>query len=279
MVVNKKVLVFSFAFILAMSFLFNLGVVSAVEPFDTIGESIGKVLGSGGGWTGGKLDPNVARWAFFVLLALLFWSALDYAPFFKEGVGKKISWIVAIMVAYLAMAYITPEEVFITLTSYTTLGIVLGGALPFIILAFFSMKIHQEGGLGGKLLAKFLWFAFIIFLIARLIPIAFGNTPNGLEGSVVTYAWAYLIMIALAIGWIWKFEKWLIHLVFKEETAEGIKNRLEMEKNRLVDELRTETNASLNITLAKSRQAQAGKRAAELQDKLVELNKEIAKWS
>ncbi len=212
--VNKRFLVLSLGLVFALSFIWSLHVVSANQVTDTLSSVWSSVFSTG--WMSGNLEVETARWAYFILLAILIWAILDYAPFFSTDSGRKVNPFVALIVSYLAMAYLTPAEVYTALISYGALGIVLGGALPFVILAFFSIKISKDGGLAGRLLSKFMWFAFIIFLIVRLISVGTGNM--GIAGSADSaYAWAYLILIGLALVWIWKVERWVVKLLLNED--------------------------------------------------------------
>lgn len=234
--INRRVVLFSFAFLLALSFIGSFELVSAAEPLDTLSNVFSTIFPDS--WVEGELDIGVARWAYFILLTLIIWSVLGFAPFLQEGVGQKLTPLIALGVSYLAMAYITPEEVFVALTSYTVLGIVLGGALPFVILGFFSLKISKEGGIGGRLLSKLLWFAFIIFLIARLITVLAGNVPAGMDQqSLNIYSWAYLIFLVATIAWMWFGESWFRKFLMKEEVQENVNTGSNEEIDKLTSEI------------------------------------------
>tara|TARA_Y100000310_G_scaffold240533_1_gene244358 strand:- start:880 stop:1320 length:441 start_codon:yes stop_codon:yes gene_type:complete len=116
------------------------------------------------------------------------------------------------------------------LAGYGALGMVVGGILPFMILMWFSVQLAKGGqkNRGGQLFAKFVWFAFIIFLVWKLIDGMYycelGTLANdNVTGCINKFeGWIYLVLIILAIVWIWFMEKWVINLLFK--------NKLESDK-------------------------------------------------
>lgn len=264
--VNKRFLVLSLGLVFALSFIWSLHVVSANQVSDTLSSVWSSIFSDS--WKSGALDIETARWAYFILLAILIWAILDYSPFFSSETGRRINPFVALIVSYLAMAYLTPAEVYTALISYGALGIVLGGALPFIILAFFSIKINKEGGLAGRLLSKFMWFAFIIFLVARLFMVGTGNM--GIDGrSDSYYAWAYFILILFAVGWIVRVETWVIKFLRNEDVAF-------LSAQELDDQIAHWQ--SVEADWRRSRAKDATLKADEAHKRVVELTKKRAKF-
>jgi len=122
-------------------------------------------------WSAGNLDLNIAKYLFFFMLAGLIWGALSFAKFPPNAFFQAI---IALPVAFLATAYITPDEIFTILQSYTTLGIVLTFIIPFVILIFVSAMLLSNERLGHMsvpkiLLELFLWIFFLVILVYKLI--------------------------------------------------------------------------------------------------------------
>ena len=124
---TKKALVFGlfslFIFVFAINF------VSAANP-------IGDWFAS---WDDGNLSPNIAKYLLWALVFMLVYGVSDKFPGLK---GREvIKFPFAIIVGFLSMAYITPEEVYSIMTGYNALGFVLSTVIPFLILAFFTFDL------------------------------------------------------------------------------------------------------------------------------------------
>lgn len=123
-------------------------------------------------WEQGGLDVNIAKYLFFFMLTGLIWGALSFAKFPTKNVAFQA--LIAIPVGFLSTAYITPNEVFTILTSYTALGITLSFLVPFIILIFVSAMLVSNEKINNMsvpkvLLEVFLWIFFTVILAYKLI--------------------------------------------------------------------------------------------------------------
>ncbi|MFA5060700.1 MAG: hypothetical protein WC494_00075 [Candidatus Pacearchaeota archaeon] len=167
---TKKVLVFGLLGLFALTLLINF--VSAAEsPFDPIKSWFAD-------WTGGNLSPNIAKFLFWALVSIVVFAIGSKIPGLNSLFSDKMMWLGAvfsILVGFLSMAYITPEEVFALMTSYSALGFVLGGALPFIILFYFTVTLAMESESKGatqrymsKLFAIGLWILFTFFIALKI---------------------------------------------------------------------------------------------------------------
>lgn len=202
--------------------------VIAQDIFDPVKDMFAK-------WEEGELSVNIAKYLFFAMLIILVYAIIGSIPILKDMGGPDFGWflklILSVIIGFLATAYLTPSEVYAMLASYSAMGFVLAAGLPFVILIFFTIEISKTGGAGGKLFAKLMWFAFIAFLIYKLI--AGWADPN--NPLTVGMALAYLIAIFLALVYILFFNKVLLKMWFKEELESAgfqLERKLELQQKK-----------------------------------------------
>ncbi len=138
-------------------------------------------------WSQGDLDTNVAKWFVFMLLVLLFYIILRVTgfPWFGGESGKRQSgkganwlrWPIAIIIAFLATAYVAPGELFAVLTSYTALFFTFGLLIPFGIILLGTAGLLEAPTVPKILLQLLVWILYLAFLLYKLM---FGYY-NGIE--------------------------------------------------------------------------------------------------
>ena len=212
---TKKILALSVLGI--FMFVFALSVVSAAE--NPIGDWFAN-------WESGQMSANIAKYLFWALVSMVVFSIGTKIPGLKSLFEDKyliVGVAFSIIVGFLSMAYITPEEVFALMTSYTALGFVLGGALPFIILFFFTITLATEtenSGAGQRYMSK--WFAWALWLLfTAFIILKIFSPSEGVEVSstyyTLTIGLAVLSLVAtFSTGYIFK----KIHEGLREEKKE-----------------------------------------------------------
>lgn len=210
---NKKRMLGLFIFALVFSSLI-LGVVSAVTPFQPVVDFFTK-------WGEGNTDINIAKFVFWVILTLFIYSILAYVPFVKgDSSGQKgIRFILAFLVSFLSIAYLTSQDLYLTLTAYSALGVVLGAIIPFVIILFFSIEMGKSGGVGGRLISKAVWIGFIVYMAWKIFDgYYFCETIN--KNTCISYS-GMLVFLGIglvSIVYIWFGEKLLLKQLFKEES-------------------------------------------------------------
>jgi hypothetical protein len=177
--------------------MFAAGVVSAAE--NPVIDPIKDWFAS---WTGGDLSPNIVKYLFWALVSMVVYSVGSNIPgfsgMFKEG-KEWLGMAFSIIVGFLSMAYITPDEVYVMMTSYSALGFVVGGAIPFIILIAFTFTLGTDtsGGakqqLANRAVAWVMWFAFLVFIGYKAIA-GLDETGYGLDGLLAISVLAILFM-------------------------------------------------------------------------------------
>jgi len=214
-----KILALTLLVVLMISFF--VGVVAAQDIFDPVKDMFAK-------WSGGNLSVNIAKYIFTIILLIFVFSILDLIPPVKN-LNFWLKFILAILISFLATAYLTPSEVYVMLIAYSAMGFVLGALIPFAILIFFSLEVGKVQNPTGKLFIKLVWFAFIIFLVYKTIA--------GAVSKQLTAGWtiAYIAFIVLSIVYIAAFQNALVKAWFKEESesaAARLARKLELQQRK-----------------------------------------------
>jgi hypothetical protein len=174
-------------------------------------------------WTSGNFDATIAKYLFWITIMLLIFSALKFAnfPSFTKADGTSgggfLQFLLALIVSFLATAFITPEEVFVMLVSYSALGLTLGSLLPFIVIIFFSAMLVSNERINQMSVAKMMlevviWFMWVGFLIYRFIKL-------WVEQGTLTVLWQGGGIVMLVV-----FFLSLIILIFNKKFRGWIQN-------------------------------------------------------
>lgn len=221
--INKLAFLAISVFILAAIFIIPL----TTSP-EVTGHQVQQVSGGGSfmsnlfsNWSTGNVDVNIAKYIFFFIVILLIFSILNFTGIPEHTAAQ---WILAILVSFLAVAFITPEEIFTILTAYTALGFTLSMIVPFAILILASAAmlspIRRRGRdvivqvsriTIGKILLNFmLWFIFSLFMFYKLI-VGYGQ-------GIPIKSWmgiTILIVTLLSLGFLVfhrRFRDWVMNI-------------------------------------------------------------------
>ncbi len=210
-------------------FLFLIVIVTGIVSAATLASIFDPVKDLFVNWNQGDLSVNIAKYVFWGIVGLFIFSILAFVPFVSGEKKVVIRVILAVLISFLAIAYLTPSNIYTMLASYGALGFVLGAGLPFIILAFFSIEMSKQG-VGGKIIAKLVWIIFIVYLIYKVVS-GMITTPGIelFEGII------YLAAIVSCLIYMYWGENKLLKLIFKEEMS-GMKEALfqEVEKEDIL---------------------------------------------
>ncbi|GEM_PF-4398463 len=225
---RKGIFYSSILLLLILSFTFSLALVSAqnggvdintgggdINIFTSIGENLRSgtipITDFFADWQSGDINTGLAKVLFLILLSLVIYSVVETIPFLGKDRNVAVKVIVTAIVAFFATAYLTPQEIYAIILSYTSLGFVLAALIPFVILVFFSITLAKEHGGGAKVFLKVVWVAFIFFLIYKLILF-------WMQGNISTTLFiGYLLMIILSILYIFFLQDTLIKNWFEED--------------------------------------------------------------
>lgn len=191
---------FVFAFVLAFV---NTPAPVTGEIVEGIGDGSGDFLQK---WMDGSLDPTVMKYVFFIILTLLIWSILSSASWPDNAA---VRWLIAIPVAFIGIAFLTPGQLYAALTTYGALALTLIVALPLVIMFFFSSQLLGAGRLtvGKVMFQLLLWYFYLAFLIYLLIS-AIGREGMVFSGTVIIII-AGGVVASLVIVFNRKFRKWV----------------------------------------------------------------------
>lgn len=119
-------------------------------------------------WGQGNLDINIAKYILFFILTAIIFALLKGM---KVPKSTTLQILIAIPISFLATAYITPEEVFTILTTYTALGLTFGILIPFALLILVSSMIltSKRQQAGFILLELMMWLLFVGFSFYKMI--------------------------------------------------------------------------------------------------------------
>jgi len=146
---------------------------------------------------GEEFSSYVAKVLFMVLLVLIIQGVAGFVP----GIEDKgaIKWIFAVIVGYLGMAYITPDEIYAMMISYSAMGFAIGTIIPFIVIAAFTYQLATKEGkpselVANKWIAKGVWLVFSLYILYKIISIwkAPELTSNG-------FMWMLVIVLVISV--------------------------------------------------------------------------------
>jgi MFS family permease len=173
-------------------------------------------------WEEGQLSQNIAKYLFMALLTLLIYAISKHFPFL-EKTEWYINGAISLVIAFLATAYLTPEEIYVMLTAYGAMGMIMGAIIPFIVITFFSIELAKKASFGGTLIQRIIWLGFGVFLIYKLIA----GWANNLFGPLEFFL--YLGILIVSLGML-VFNKQIMRKIFHSEiqaTKEGLLREVE----------------------------------------------------
>lgn len=128
-----------------------------------------------------------AKVLFWILILAIVWYGLEQIDFFASS--NVLHWIVSIVVAILATRWIASDTLIRTIIlPYTTLGIVIAVAVPFVI--FFAIVELGMSGLRYKTIRKIAWILFAVVFIGLWI-VRYDKLGNA--------GWIYPVTVLAAI--------------------------------------------------------------------------------
>lgn len=203
---KSKILIFALLGLFLTTLL--IGVASAQTSNSTIARLVAD-------WKDKNLDVNIAQWLFIVLITLLVYSIVDLTGIVGQWY---IRLPVSIVIGFLSGAYIAPDEIFAMLASYNTLGIILGGFLPLVILILFtySITVKEATGnsvtvAGGGILVQYLiWLGFAAVLIYKTIVISISEQAS--QPLLWLNLGITLAVIIFGIIFNSKLRDWFVHI-------------------------------------------------------------------
>jgi hypothetical protein len=192
--------------------IFLIGLVAAQDNQQQYEDFFSKVSGTivgvvsklfGEEWGSSFWELAFIKFLFWFLLFLIILSVSSYIPFL-EGTGTGIGvlkYVIAIVISYLSVMYITPSDFYVILISYTTLGIVVTSIIPLAIIIAITYGIALKPTAGKLILQKVLMGTYALVLVWRLVQI-FISPPEGVDIPTIAiplYGGALIIIVLLMV--------------------------------------------------------------------------------
>lgn len=159
-------------------------------------------------WEEGQLSPNIAKYLFFFLLMIVIYGAAGMIPFAKK---KGIRTIFSAIVAFLAVAYFTPEDIYLLMSTYGAMGFAIAVIIPFSVLFYFTYMAAKKSDKSSPVVVFMNYAAWIMFSIWLLYKLIWGWS-NGVIGGLEF--WLFLLGLLLSLGMIF-FNKQVRETIFK----------------------------------------------------------------
>ncbi len=219
-------------------------------------------------WEEGSFSINIAKYLLTFLVLIFVYGVTHFLPVIKS-LNKYIQFLFALVVSFLSMAFTSSSDLYAVMVSYTAMGFALSAIVPMLILVFFSVEVSKENS-GSRMLSKFVWVIFIMFMIYKLID---GYAMDQIKGGMVI---AYVGVIVGAILWVWKLERRFVAKLYTEEFKGIIDEGLKDSMSSLGAEIKMRDEKAANITDSEQRKAW-NKVTKAKKDELVELSKKLGK--
>ena len=210
-------------------------------------------------WEDTDISPHIMKYFFWGLVSMIVWSVASKIPgldglFNKEGT-KWLGALFSIVIGFVSMAYITPDEVYVMMTSYSALGFVLGGALPFIILLYFtvslaagSTKDSAKIRFGKKSMAVAMWVMFTLFIGYRAL---FGGELANSVAGYRTLTWMLFVACVIGLflmGWVFRTAR----KVMEKEEDETVDSVVKKSTKMMLEEAKKHDDLSEGTVHKKS---------------------------
>ncbi|NPE26881.1 hypothetical protein HNV12_02670 [Methanococcoides sp. SA1] len=157
---------------------------------------------------------------FAILIAMLVYSSSGL--FFDEG--SAVHWIATVAISALAIIAIPLNILEVILVQYGAMGATLLTAIPFVIVAFFTLKVKNLA------IAYMTWIFYVMYYIVLFFTAI--SEVGFLTKAAIPY-WFSIIAGIVAFIFMGYFRKWLfgIHLESDVELAEaGLKKKTAQRK-------------------------------------------------
>ncbi len=187
-----------------------MSIVSAITPeefFEStktfLGSAFMTIFGLEAGT--GVIELAVIKALFALLLFLIIYSVSDALPFLENK--RKMAILISAIITYLSVMYITPNDFYTILVSYTTMAIVITSAIPLAVILALTYKLANNPSAGKIILQKVIMGTYALVLAYKLLELwgAFGLS-TGVDAAKISklayplYGGTLLIIIILIIA-------------------------------------------------------------------------------
>lgn len=188
--------ILSFIIILSLTSIFLTSLVVAQSAWDPVKSMFAD-------WQDGNLSVNIVKYIVWILITMVVFMVVGFIPMLKKMNGF-FKFLFSLIVAFLSVAYLIPEDIKLALVSYGAMALILTAILPFLIILFFSIELRKDysnSGIGVLLGSYVLWIGFAVFLVWKAGVGAgwWGTLPAGVQPISGGAIWVYLGIALLSI--------------------------------------------------------------------------------
>lgn len=202
------------------------------------------------GWESGNLDISIAKYLFFLLILGLIFSILRFTGFFNG----LMCFILSTIVSFLSIAYVTPEELYAIVMTYSALGLTLMIFVPFIIFVLFSAMLlvpfslkHRELTIypdRGKtkmfqyLIVSALWLMYLGVLV--YLAISWSDKISGAVVSIMAIVAIISMVLAFKPSWFAKVvSRSILHAERDRLLSVRERERLRLQHKKEVEDIQS----------------------------------------
>lgn len=207
--INKKVFVLTLVLLSLIAI--NFVHVNAQETDSAPPVNVIKIAGTftdlfnGASWLT-STSANVAKIFFFLMIAIVVYLVIGNI-FGKSN--QILMFVLSLIISFLATAYITPDEVYSILNSYSALGLTITSMIPLAVLMGLTYRAAtaKEGQAQLIMLQWFAWILFGLYSIYRFVYDWFwAKEGSGFVNGIILITTIIAVLVAV-------FNKQLIRML------------------------------------------------------------------
>ena len=196
-----KILVLVFASLIFLSVLAGFAV--AATNLDSITASWNKIVSGLFGTTLTAADTIVIKGLVWVLLFLIIYAIADVLPFLGAAEKGKTKFLlrlgISAVVSYLAVAFLTPGELYASMQSYSAMGVVLTTLVPFAVILTVAWRLLEKPNPGNLLLQKLMFALFAAFLAYKVVDLGATTQVDIWGPALVIYVVAFFVVLGMTL--------------------------------------------------------------------------------
>ncbi len=147
----------------------------------------------------GVFDLAITKILLFILITLIVYTLSEFLPFVKNK--WYIEWPISIIIAYLAVIYIAPAEIYASLIGWGAFAVTITVLIPFALIIALIYKSSRAPTTGTLFIAKFVEIVFALYITYRVVAYVIANLGQDLliTNVIVIYGISLIAIILILI--------------------------------------------------------------------------------
>ncbi|MEM0465558.1 MAG: hypothetical protein QXW97_02545 [Candidatus Pacearchaeota archaeon] len=164
------------------------------------------------GWQAGQVEANIGKIFFFAMITIIIYLIIG-----NIFGSSKTGWmfILSVLISFLATAYLTPEDIYSVINSYTALGLTITTMIPIAVLFALTYRASTANE-GQTTLIMIQYIAWILFGAYSIYRFIYEYWWQETETASLTTGWIVVAAALLSAGMV-IFNKQIIHFLVKKE--------------------------------------------------------------